>query len=548
MSMVAPKSSWNRQQLLVGALVLAGVTTSVTGCIEDSDCGICDPDNLLLESISGVNYASRKINLLDPACEGPGCPAPFNSGSYFINEIGPCEQTEEALESPRGAEEFCKLSPLVTAFGIEFIFNNLLDPTSIELVRKRPDNPQLFEVYDWKSRVLDIQGPITRFNGDFVNGGSDEPDLMTRLVNLSCIDNLRDEGIPFGHEDYQDPATNPCNAVGPNGLPRKLREAGTVTSYSGSWTIGGSSCSTPEEGPDTCCSRCDYLLSTQIAKYGLTAPAPEGATLASLESAGLTRNPNAGTGIICDPAGDAFAQCADFIPWVNRAEQEIEYRYFWDCNPSTDPSCEPQPFLVPYYDQLRETHPDARPPWLEGRNASCETVADCRTEAGRALPGTDCVGATADGLACDPAVDPEGCTNGRCVAEWFVTCRSNTETTGDADPTTDAQEGFCTDQRYDDGGAGACLRSRGGSSSSGSPGTFDALCDEEGNNCSTAPGGTRLAFCDHDENGTLSNTECCQETLQSEQSHCLGNADNQKSSPLTSSDSTAGATSPTTQN
>ena len=43
--------------------------------------------------------------------------------------------------------------------GLEFVFNNLLDPTSIELVRKRPDNPQLFEVYDWKHRVLEVKGP-----------------------------------------------------------------------------------------------------------------------------------------------------------------------------------------------------------------------------------------------------------------------------------------------------------------------------------------------------------------------------------------------------
>ncbi|MCH9682233.1 MAG: thrombospondin type 3 repeat-containing protein [Deltaproteobacteria bacterium] len=506
--------------------MLAGVAVGTSGCIEDSDCGICDPDNLRLESISGINYASRKVNLLNPDCEGPECPGAFNTGSYFIQEIGPCEETEEALESPRGVDEFCKISPLVTAFGIEFVFNNLLDPTSIELVRKRPDNPQLFEVYDWKFQVLDIEGPLTRFNGDFVKGATEEPDVVTRLVNLSCIDNLRDEGLDFGHEDYQDPAANPCNAIGANGLPRKMRETGTITSYTGRWTVGSNSCETPEEGPDTCCSRCDYLLSTQVAKYGLTAPAPEGATLSSLQSEGLTRNPNTGTGIICDPAGDTFSQCADFIPWVGRSEQEIKYRYYWECDPATDPSCQPQEYSVPYYDQLRETHPDQRPEWLERRNASCVTVADCRLDTGHALPGTDCVGITGDGLACDPETAEDGtCTNGRCVAEWFVTCRSNTETTGDADPNTDAVEGFCTDQRFSDGGAGACLRSRGGNTNSGAPGTFDALCDEEGNNCSTAPGGTRLAFCDHDENGTLLNSECCQETLQAEQDGFLSSCD-----------------------
>mgnify|MGYP000443926076 CR=1 FL=1 len=239
-----------QRRLVLGAIALAGVAVGTSGCIEDSDCGICDPDNLVLESISGINYASRKIHVLAPECEGSDCPGDFNSGTYFIEEIGPCEETEEALESPRGVEEFCKISPLVTAFGIEFVFNNLLDPTSVELVRKRPDNPQLFEVYDWKHQVLDIQGPITRYNGDFKKGATEQPDLITRLVNLSCIDNLRAEGQAFGHEDYEDPATNPCNAVGPNGLPRKMQQDGTFKSYGGRWTIGSNSCDTPEDGPD----------------------------------------------------------------------------------------------------------------------------------------------------------------------------------------------------------------------------------------------------------------------------------------------------------
>jgi Thrombospondin type 3 repeat len=505
MTIKAAKSNSGVQTLVVGALMLAGVSVGASGCIEDSDCGICDPDNLLLESISGINYGARKVHLLNPECEGSDCPGDFNSGSYFIEEIGPCEETEEALASPRGAEEYCKISPLVTAFGIEFVFNNLLDPTSIELVRKRPDNPQLFEVYDWKHRVLEIEGPITRFNGDFKKGATEAPDLITRLVNLSCIDNLRAEGQGFGHEDYEDPDTNPCNAVGPNGLPRKMQAAGTFTSYSGRWTISGSSCDTPDEGPDTCCSRCDYLLSTSVAKYGLTGPAPEGASFEDLQGAGLLRNANAGTAIQCDTVGDKYAQCAGFVPWADRSEQEIPYRYFWDCNPETDPACEPKPYGLPYYDQLRETFPTDRPEFLERRNASCVDTSQCRSPTGHDLPGTDCVGRTADGMACNPAVD-ENCTNGKCVAEWFVTCASNTDTIGDVDPTTETVDGYCVDKRYSDRGAAACLRTAA---------AFDALCDENGNNCQTAPANTRLAFCDHNEDGTLIASECCQESLQS---------------------------------
>ncbi|MCX4246938.1 thrombospondin type 3 repeat-containing protein [Paraliomyxa miuraensis] len=500
----AAKGISGARRMVAGALLLTGVSVGATGCIEDSDCGICDPDNLVLESISGINYASRKINVLNPQCEGSDCPADFSSGSYFIQEIGPCEETEQALESPRGTEEFCKISPLVTAFGIEFVFNNLLDPTSIELVRKRPDNPQLFEVYDWKHQVLEIEGPITRFNGDFVKGATEEPDLITRLVNLSCIDNLRGEGIAFDHTSYEDPTTNPCNAVGPNGLPRKMQEQGTFKSYPGRWTVGGSSCDTPEEGPDTCCSRCDFLLSTGVAKYGLTGPAPEGASLRDLQDAGLLRNPNAGTAILCDPTLDIFSQCADFIPWTDRSEQDLTYEYYWDCPPS-DPSCEPGTYATPYYDRLRETFPSDRPGFLERANVPCTSNTQCRSENGRDLPGTDCIGRTAEGVACSPEADPENCTGGTCVAEWFVTCRTDTQTLGDADPSTEAVEGYCADQRFSDRGAGACLRSRA---------SFDALCDENGNNCSTAPANTRLAFCDHNEDGTMVAAECCQASLQ----------------------------------
>ncbi|MEM9459250.1 MAG: thrombospondin type 3 repeat-containing protein [Myxococcota bacterium] len=524
------------RRLVAGAFTLCAAGLGASGCIEDSDCGICDPDNLLLESISSVNYASRQIHVLNPECEGSDCPSAFNSGSYFTEDIGPCEETEEAIESPRGAEEFCKISPLLTAYGLEFIFNNLLDPTSIELVRKRPDNPQLFEVYDWKHRILEIEGPITRFNGDFYPGsGNDDADVITRLVNLSCIDNLRDEGLTYSHLD-EEAGTNPCNQLGPDGRPRKMRMDGTITSYPGRWTVGGEECSTPEDGADTCCSRCDYLLSTQISKYGLKEQAPQDGDIRDLErQPGLFRVPEfaapdpddpdadpepfdpedydrdyvlsrqvRGAAIVCDPTGNIYQECADFIPWVGRSEQEIEYTYYWDCDPAADAGCEPQTFRAPYYDQLRETHPDNRPEWLERRNAACVTHSDCRLDTGHNLPGTDCVGADAEGRACYPDADPEGCTNGRCVAEWFVTCLTDTNTIGDVIP-GGSNEGFCADQRYYDRGAGACLRTNA---------QFDALCDEEGNNCQTAPSTTRLAYCDHNEDGTMFASECCQDTLQ----------------------------------
>ncbi len=502
MTIEATKSAMRKLLLSVGsAAALVGMSMAATGCIEDSDCGICDPDNLILESISGINYAGRKINVLGPNCEGEACPDSVSSGSYFIEDIGPCEETEEAIESPRGPAEYCKISPLVSSFGIEFIFNNLLDPTSIELVRKRPDNPQLFEVYDWKSQVLEVQGPITRYNGDYLKGQTDRPDQVTRLVNLSCIDNLRDAGQTFGHEDYENPLTNPCNTVA-GGVPLKMRGSESdgstpkTKSFRGIWGSYSNSCDTPEEGPDVCCSRCDYLLGTQVAKYGLTSGT---STLSESEARPLFRTPNAGggaTAITCDATeGDPFIECAGFIPWANRSEEETTYRYRF-CDP-TDPACEAADYSVPYYDQLRELHPSQRPAGLERQAAKCTSTAECRSSEGHNLSGTNCVGVTPEGQACAPE-RTEDCAEATCVAEWFVTCATNPDTTGD--------QGYCVDKRFSDRGAGACLLSSGG---------FPALCGEDNvSNCQDAPANTRIAYCDNDEDGSLFADECCHDSLQ----------------------------------
>ena len=261
---------------IAGAAVLGIASIAAPGCIEDPDCGICDPHNLVLQSISGNNYGRRKIHLLSPPCFGERCPDDFDSGTYFIESVGPCETSEEALASPQGPEEYCKLAPLLTTNGVEFIFNNLLEPTTVELVRRRPDNPNLFEVYDWKTKVLEIEGPITRYNGDYFIGRGSDPDVVTRAVNLSCIDNLAVRGVPYSHLDYADPATDPCNRIDEvTGLPMKMQRHGRVTSTRGRWearAVAGAadrSCDTPEDGVDTCCNQCDFILGTQVAKYGV---------------------------------------------------------------------------------------------------------------------------------------------------------------------------------------------------------------------------------------------------------------------------------------
>jgi hypothetical protein len=520
--------------LALGGLV--GLAAGSVGCIEDTDCGICDPDNLILESISGINYASRKIHLVNPTCEGDKCPAPFTKGSYFVNTIGPCEDTDDARNSPRGAEEYCKLSPLVSAFGVEFVFNNLLEATSVELVRKRPDNPQLYEVYDWKTQIADIEGPISRYNGDYYKGSSrTDPDLITRLVNLSCIDNLNDQGIPFSHEDYADPATNPCNALDPaTGRPRKMRQSAKLSSYRGIWTAGSNSCSSPQEGPNTCCTQCDFLLSTKVARYGVTqsgerrtpnytgfplgpctvdvdgnddCPSGQTCEVAEGETSGLCQGPlpAADAAIACDSAnGDPLVQCRDFIPSVDRSLEERTYDFFWSNPPGPNVERD-RGFTLPYYDLLRETHPDARPEWLENRTARCTSSGQCTSATGHNLPGTQCIGEL-NGQACLMDRTP-GCEQGVCRPQWFVTCESNPDTTGST--------GFCVDRRFAQRSTAGCFES---------DAQFWGLCDDEQDaeyglsRCAGRHNGDRplsIAFCDGNENSLISAGECCQPALQS---------------------------------
>ncbi len=501
---------------------LATLALASTGCIQDTDCGICDPDNLILESISGINYQSDKIHILNPECEGDACPAPISSGSYFIEEIIECEETEDAQASVNAAE-YCRLSPLVTAFGIEFVFNNLLDPTSIELVRKRPDNPQLFEVYDWKTDVLQVQGPITRFNGDYKRGDREAADTISRLVNLSCIDNLRDNGQDFTFEDYQDPSTNPCNAINPStGTPMKMRMDSTIKAARGIWTAAGNSCSSPEEGPDTCCSYCEYLLSTKVDRYGVDANgtvmsanpgtfAPDGSAYADAIVCGGPDDVEAGIPI------DIFAACSNFVPSVDRSDEEQTWEYAW-CAPGTaGPDCplEVQRFKLPLFDKLRETHPDQRPAGFESSDARCNTTAQCGEV--HDLTGVQCIGTNADtGSAClaDAYPGSDTCQNAVCRPQWMGTCRFNDDTTG-------ADTAYCQDRRFATLGTAACHLASNeveNTSAFGPVGPngagFTVGCDADGTNCEGQAGaGTELSFADWDENGRLTAQEACQASL-----------------------------------
>jgi hypothetical protein len=436
----------------------------MTGCISDTDCGVCDPDKLVLESISGINYANRKVHHLT---EG------VDKGKYFIEDISACVETEDATEAPRGAEEWCKLSPLVTWQGLEFVFNNLLDPTSIELVRKDPSNPQLFEIYDWKTQLAHIEGPITRFNGDYVEQTGDEPDIMLRAINLTCIDNLREQGIDFNHEalDNDPDICNGFHTVDGRTIPLKMQASGITKSYRGESDWRSSSCTAPDSGPDTCCTVCDYELSVNVAKYGV-------------DDNGVRRTP--ANALTCDPGGNVYEDCTGFVTSVNREAENNRYTYEWDGAVDT--------FRLPLSDKIRETHPDLRPSGAEPDGVPCQTSADCTTRLG-SDPGAVCVGETAEGVACEADVD--GCANKHCKAEWFVACKDDSNLGG----------AFCVDKRFKDKGAGACYIA-----------TEDFLNCEDGN-CTAWKRGNRLARCDTGEfpDGNLAAGECCQVALGAEQ-------------------------------
>ncbi|MBK8236355.1 MAG: thrombospondin type 3 repeat-containing protein [Deltaproteobacteria bacterium] len=443
---------------LTSALALVALA-STSGCLQDTDCGICDEKNLVLQILSGPNYAGELIHIVSPECVGPRCPEPFTAARRFVERIGPCEDTDAAIGSARGPEEYCKIAPIVVSDGLQFVFNNLLEDTSIELVRKRPDVPALFEIYDWKTQLLELRGPVSRWAGDWRHDKTEDRDVVTRLVNHSCVANLRDAGIGYPFDAARGDTTALCDELDEHGVPRKLHAAQVVTATRGRWddrAIGEAvsyDCETPAAGVDTCCSVCDHALGVRVAKYG------------------------AGERIACDPAGDRLIECAGFVSQTDRSDEV-------HCDPA-EPEC--APFELDRADAIRELHPDARQGDRIG--AACESDDECRDVSGQGLPGAECIGTNAAGHACSPqGGDPE-CGAGRCRAPWFVDCV--------ADPDTTGAQGYCVDVRHDADAAAACF-----------VGDGFRICDANGS-CGTAAGDERLSSCDANADGHLTAAECC---------------------------------------
>lgn len=488
MRMTLFKIGTQRRWRLAGVLGLFGTfaaTTALTACVNDPDCGVCDPDNLYLQQIAGVNYAGKIVKLLGPECVGDRCPGEITSGQYFVEKVIPCIQTEDAIESGRGYTEWCKVSPLVVDSGLQFIFNNLLDPQSVELTRKQPANPQLLEVFDWKTHIVRLEGPTTRFNGDYRAGATQtKPDTITRSVNLSCIENLAKQGMGYDHTvdpavcdgfyTAEDKNTWPLKASLQRENSKGKLEPTTMGTYDGETDVRRQTqaCTTPQNGPDTCCDACDYELSVNVWKYGQTS----GGDKVLFDGA-----------ISCDPDGNKFAQCRDFRTFVDRSQEVRSYDYPW-------PN-EEGPFRLPLQDKLRETHPDSRPDGLEQRTVPCTQDADCTSEDAAGLPGMECVGRDANGDACNAGED---CTDRKCVAEWFVDCRADAPTTG--------AQGYCVDKRWSGQGTAACFTNT-------EPyyvcAATETCADETDSKSRRQGANSRFAYADTNTNGKIEALEGC---------------------------------------
>lgn len=420
----------------------------------DADCGNSDFD---LEHISGFNYTSSLVHLLSPTCVGPSCPAPLASGTYGDEAIVPCEETAEAMESPRGPQAYCRIIPLTLSFGLDIGFTRSPDPDTITLNRPSIANPTEDEPYVWRSGITELRGPSTAFNGRYERGSpSFEPPTIS-VRNLTCRDNLEAQGIEYDPDELQAACAATYEVDGAT-QPLRLQANGVFRPVEGRLDARSFSCDTPDAGPDTCCSACDYELSVNVAKYGV-------------DPMGVRRSPNAGTALACNPSNDRFEQCRDFRTQVDRTNEVATWRYEWN-------GCL-KDWSVPLHDRVRKTHPDDRPPGTDAPGVTCSDDGDC-TE------GRQCIGTNDADESCSSGDD---CQQRRCRAAWFVDCI--------ADPNLGPASSYCVDTRTDDRRAAGCYETTA---------AFEGSAGEQ-------PAGSRLSWCDIDLNGFASGEECCQTSL-----------------------------------
>ena len=412
---------------------------STGGCAE-----ACDLE-FAITHLGVVNLASQEIQLLataDGTCEGERCPSEFDVATPIA-----CAETEAAITSPLGPGEYCRVSPLIVAFGIDVGFSTPVERSSFELLRPAPQGAD-DEAYWWWTGVVSLEGPGTAYRGPLDSGSPDEPVLAGPVQNLTCIQRLEQEGIAWT------PATLDalCDATWDDAgtlRPRRMAIDAVFSPVAGRHAFEGLSC---DSASADCCSGCDHALGVGVAKYGVTA-------------GGERRDPANGTAITCDPEADAYTQCREFVPAVDRAPGDT-YSYAWDGNV--------QAWSIPKLDKIRETHPDDRPAGIEANGAACTGAGECDD-------GWQCIGVDSNGHACAAGAD---CAGGTCRAPWTADCRATPDTTGST--------GYCIDRRFDDRAAGACY-------------VADVDFDH-------GAAGDRLSQCDVAQDG-MEADECCDPAL-----------------------------------
>ncbi len=162
-----------------------------------------------------------------------------------------------------------------------------------------------------------------------------------------------------------------------------------------------------------------------------------------------------GDALPCDEDADPLVQCRDLVFDVGR-DDAVAYTYDWAGSAG--------PWPLPRYDKVRETHPDDRP-GDAAAGLSCAANDAC-------VAGYSCYGTNAAGVACSAGED---CTDRTCQPSWFGACEEV------------AGAGRCVDVRFNERGSGACFLRE----------------DTQG----------RLSSCDVDENGVLTEQECCDPQL-----------------------------------
>jgi hypothetical protein len=443
----------------------------VSACAQDPDQGIEDPDRLEVKALSGLNYAGSRIYDVGPLCEGKSCPSPdkYQSAKIYVDVYDRCIQTADALDETvarRGAEEWCKISPLAANSGVDFFFNNLLEPNSVEFVRGQIENPLLKEAYTARTGTLRVDGPTTRYHGDYIIGGASNPDTVDRLVNLTCVENLQfpvsgGAGIevnaeflkanPLACSDFYEadgklvPLKMQVLDRGADNQPTQdephFRANNSTTSNYGADCTGSGAV-------DTCCTSCDYELSVNVARYGRMDLTPEQA--ASLEDPSLApvQRRSYDEAIKCDPKGNVLLECQGFVPYVDRTFETGLFSYDWDGDG------EAVNHRIADFDRIRETHPTLRGNRETNLHACSPGTDECNVAG---LAGTSCIGLTADNELCDDATD-SGCSFA-CRATWIVDCSSGVDGTS---------QGYCVDHRFVPRAAPGCLYADGSNPTSAS--------------------------------------------------------------------------------